>query len=139
MRYIGEKCPVCQKEFTAEDDIVVCPECGTPHHRECYMLANRCANEELHAAGEKWKHRAKPSRYRVCPKCSFPNRITDTACQRCGEELSAAYEQTADNSGTNGEKHWGETFTMPDAEELMNPIKYLGLDPNEDMGGVTMK
>ena len=57
MRYIGEQCPVCQKEFTAEDDIVVCPECGTPHHRDCYMLGNRCANEELHAAGEKWKHR----------------------------------------------------------------------------------
>lgn len=139
MRYIGEQCPVCQKEFTAEDDIVVCPECGTPHHRDCYMLGNRCANEELHAAGEKWKHRNKPSRYRVCPKCSFPNRITDTACQRCGEELSAVHEQMADNSGTNGEKHWGETFTMPDAEELMNPIKYLGLDPDEDMGGVTMK
>lgn len=139
MRYIGEQCPVCKKEFTAEDDIVVCPECGTPHHRDCYNLANRCANEELHAAGEKWKHRAKPSRYRVCPKCSFPNRITDTVCQRCGEALSADYEQTADNNGTNGEKHWGETFTMPDAEDLMNPIKYLGLDPNEDMGGVTMK
>ena len=139
MRYIGEKCPVCQKEFTADDDIVVCPECGTPHHRDCYMLENRCANEELHAAGEKWTRKPKAARYRVCPKCSFPNRITDTVCQRCGEEISSAAEQSVENSnGTNGEK-WRETFPMPDAEDLMNPIKYLGLDPEEDMGGATMK
>ena len=139
MRYIGEKCPVCHKEFTAEDDIVVCPECGTPHHRDCYMLENRCANEELHARGEKWERKAKASRYRICPVCSFPNRITDAACQRCGAELSSAAEQSAENSnGSNGEK-WRETFPMPDAEDLMNPIKYLGLDPEEDMGGATMK
>ena len=27
MDYIGEKCPVCEKIFTADDDIVVCPDC----------------------------------------------------------------------------------------------------------------
>ena len=26
-------CPVCKKQFEDGDDIVVCPECGTPHHR----------------------------------------------------------------------------------------------------------
>ena len=32
--YTGIPCPVCHKEFTPEDDIVVCPECGAPYHRE---------------------------------------------------------------------------------------------------------
>jgi len=140
MRYTGEKCPVCHKEFTAEDDIVVCPECGTPHHRDCYSLAGVCANAELHATGVKWERKPRSARYRVCPVCSFPNRLTDNACQRCGAELTEATEQSAENFNTNsGEKSWRDTFSMPDAEELMNPIKFLGLDPDEDMGGATMK
>lgn len=34
--YKNEKCPVCNQEFKDGDDIVTCPVCGTPHHRECY-------------------------------------------------------------------------------------------------------
>ena len=37
MRYTGETCPVCNKVFQEDDDIVVCPDCGTPHHRKCYL------------------------------------------------------------------------------------------------------
>ena len=140
MRYVGEKCPVCDNIFTAEDDIVVCPECGTPHHRECYQIENRCANEEFHVRGEKWERKGKPSRYKVCHVCSFPNRLTDNACQRCGAELTSIHEQSeSSNTGMNGEKSWRDTFPMPDAEDLMNPIKFLGLDPDEDMGGATVK
>ena len=29
-RYTGNHCPVCEQEFTDNDDIVVCPDCGTP-------------------------------------------------------------------------------------------------------------
>lgn len=36
MDYRGQHCPICGKEFCDGDDIVVCPECGTPYHRECY-------------------------------------------------------------------------------------------------------
>ena len=44
--YTGVHCPVCDKKFTDEDDIVVCPVCGTPHHRACYQQEGRCAFEE---------------------------------------------------------------------------------------------
>ena len=30
MKYKGEKCAACGKEFTEDDDVVVCPECGSP-------------------------------------------------------------------------------------------------------------
>lgn len=51
MRYLGEKCPFCKKDFTEESDIVVCPECGTPHHRECFSELGECFNKELHKSG----------------------------------------------------------------------------------------
>ena len=34
--YEGCQCPVCGKSFQESDDIVVCPQCGAPHHRECW-------------------------------------------------------------------------------------------------------
>lgn len=51
MDFTGNICPVCKKEFTKNDDVVVCAECGTPHHRECYEKISRCANFERHGEG----------------------------------------------------------------------------------------
>ena len=33
--YVGCVCSVCNKPFAAGDDIVVCPECGTPTEAKC--------------------------------------------------------------------------------------------------------
>lgn len=44
----NEKCPVCSRQFTQEDDIVICPICGTPHHRECYNSLGHCINSDKH-------------------------------------------------------------------------------------------
>lgn len=46
--YENKKCPVCKEVFKEDDDIVTCPVCGTPHHRECYKSLNHCANQDLH-------------------------------------------------------------------------------------------
>lgn len=53
-RYSYEKCPVCEKEFANEDDIVVCPLCGTPHHRDCYKKNGECGNYDKHSEGFRW-------------------------------------------------------------------------------------
>lgn len=53
-RYSYEKCPVCEKEFTNDDDIVVCPLCGTPHHRDCYKKNGECSNFDEHNKGFRW-------------------------------------------------------------------------------------
>ena len=44
-------CPVCNRAFEEGDDIVYCPDCGTPHHRECYNAVGHCVNRGLHASG----------------------------------------------------------------------------------------
>lgn len=48
--YEDEKCPVCNRKFSGDDDIVTCPVCGTPHHRECYNSLGGCVNTEKHSA-----------------------------------------------------------------------------------------
>ena len=44
-------CPVCNRQFEEGDDVVYCPECGTPHHRACYNAVGHCVNRGLHASG----------------------------------------------------------------------------------------
>ena len=41
MDYKGCKCASCHKVLKEGDDIVICPECGAPYHRECYAAAGR--------------------------------------------------------------------------------------------------
>lgn len=56
MDYKGVTCQVCQKEFQEGDDIVVCPECGTPVHRACWQKLGHCVNEYRHGADWEWKN-----------------------------------------------------------------------------------
>lgn len=53
--FYGKHCPVCRNSFREGDNVVVCPVCGTPHHRECYAKDNKCGVEEYHASGFVWK------------------------------------------------------------------------------------
>ena len=68
MDYRGQHCPICGKEFCDGDDIVVCPECGTPYHRECYKTAGHCVNEERHGESFEWKPE-------TAPQATVTNRI----------------------------------------------------------------
>lgn len=52
MKYSNYRCPVCSNQFTEEDDVVVCPDCGTPHHRECYVNNGKCFNQDKHGTNE---------------------------------------------------------------------------------------
>lgn len=104
--YTGYKCPVCDQVFAAGDDVVVCPECGTPHHRACYQKTGHCANEEGHASGKQWEPRreeaAAPhdgvhpdagSGVVVCGRCGSDNPPGSVNCQVCGYRLEAQDEQ----------------------------------------------
>ncbi len=44
----GQSCVLCHAYLFEEDDVVYCPECGAPHHRECYNSIGKCALEGLH-------------------------------------------------------------------------------------------
>ncbi len=55
MNYENLNCPVCNNKFQDGEDIVVCPVCATPQHRECWQLNGRCANDDLHESGFVWK------------------------------------------------------------------------------------
>lgn len=47
-------CVRCKSYFFTDDDIVYCPICGAPHHRDCYNLLGHCALEELHGTDNEY-------------------------------------------------------------------------------------
>ncbi len=55
MFYDNKVCDGCSEVMLEGDDIVVCPECGTPQHRECYNKNNECVNAHLHTEGFDWR------------------------------------------------------------------------------------
>lgn len=93
-RYIDEKCPVCSKPFNSGDDIVVCPQCGTPHHRECWFEKGECANKALHKEGYTWgeeKGQKVDKSFdennvlgNICPRCGTNNPPDSLFCSKCG-------------------------------------------------------
>ena len=91
-KYDGCKCLSCGIEFTSTDDIVVCPDCGTPYHRSCYEKEGKCINIELHDNGGTWQpdepESAPVSDEPVrCSRCGLENPPTGLFCSRCGMPL----------------------------------------------------
>lgn len=93
--YTGSECPVCGKPFAEQDDIVVCPLCGSPHHRACYKALGHCGNEEYHEEGRQWQPELSTD-YQdetvvqdvvVCRSCGEHNPASNIFCQRCGQKI----------------------------------------------------
>lgn len=54
MDYTNEICLWCGEAFKEGDDIVVCPECGTPQHRDCWKQHGHCVNSGNHTPDFTW-------------------------------------------------------------------------------------
>ena len=101
MRYENEKCVVCGELFKDGDNIVVCPDCGTPHHRECYEKNGECACEQLHDDGYVWKKSEDEiidekitsnvtddkNDVKRCPFCGRENNKNALVCVQCRAPL----------------------------------------------------
>lgn len=103
--YRNMSCVACQKPFDGDSDIVVCPECGAPHHRECWKETGRCACTDRHAEGYEWQpariviggakeptpkavNSAADDERVICPICGKETAKSEKYCERCGYYLA---------------------------------------------------
>ena len=93
--YEGKKCVACEKAFTENDDVVVCPECGAPHHKDCYKSLGKCAQESLHGTENKWcdQNSANMIKPKKCDKCGALNKETALNCVACGHNFNTVNER----------------------------------------------
>ncbi len=98
----GQQCPVCKAYLFEDDDVVFCPECGAPHHRECYQKIGHCALSELHGTEQEYSRTKKeeigqpeqeennqPEQLVTCYFCYEEYPVGYKNCPHCGH-LNAA-------------------------------------------------
>ncbi|MFA5658222.1 MAG: RING finger protein [Oscillospiraceae bacterium] len=132
--YIGSKCISCGEQFKNTDDIVVCPECGTPYHRDCYFKEGKCLNTVLHESGGTWKPDAAAfsgdDETISCPRCGEKNPQTGLFCKKCGTPLNQ-------NSGPNPFPEAGFSG-FNNANPFVNPAVEK-ITPETEIDGIKVK
>lgn len=115
MKYLNVECPVCSKKFDKDDNVVVCPKCGTPHHRECYEKLGHCVNQEKHSENFSWQSPIQPEE---------PEKVTPK---------------------TQGVKIDNKMIKFPkdmdpkEAEEMLKMVGYRKLEPHEMLDDVSVE
>lgn len=140
--YIGYKCPICQEIFAKGDDVVVCPTCGTPHHRFCYKENGHCANHDGHSSGKEWQppvvsdtqnppyEQGVDSKVTMCSRCGSYNPHGSPRCQVCGDIL----ENLSQKESAQKAQVSNQYTTIP------FPITFAQIDLTEEIAqGVTAK
>ncbi len=124
----GEKCAVCNAYLFPEDDVVYCPECGAPHHRECYNAVGHCALEELHGTDNQYK-KPEPVKEEKSQEVQ-PVQTNIITCGMCGEKYETTEDFCPNCQTPNVIKNGGGRFVTFD---------FLGgVHPKTDLGdGVT--
>ncbi len=152
MDFTGKTCPVCSKTFVEDDDIVVCPRCGAPYHRDCYNEKGKCIFPELHKEHKTW-HEVYDADYDgseeesdnhndtvKCPVCGTENPKNAIVCNRCGEFLSknvsfhSAAQNTQNQTNYSNPQGFDANGTNPFIA-FLDPMG--GVKPDEDFDGVT--
>ena len=99
MRYEGNTCPGCGEVFTEDDDVVVCPECATAQHRECYNKNGECVNAHLHSEGFQWIPEKSPSQQSTSTLINQDKQTKTFKCPNCGNYCDPE-EKQCDKCGT---------------------------------------
>lgn len=125
--YRNMSCAACGVVFDENSDIVVCPECGAPHHRECWKAEGHCACENEHSDQYTWKPErvvigntfeqestnnqnnsdrqsdtGKKSEEKItCPICGNETQKSKEYCERCGYYLAHSRDGAYSNNSGN--------------------------------------
>lgn len=135
-------CAVCHAYLFEEDDVVYCPVCGAPHHRECYNSIGHCALEQFHGTDNEYRKPVKPEENKketvlpkekvnsakMCPFCKKEIEADAKVCPYCGRPSMSGAFFTFDLSGGVADKEvLDDPITAGDVKPLVavNTQRYL--------------
>lgn len=136
-------CAVCKAYLFEEDDIVYCPICGAPHHRECYNSLGKCGFEDLHGTPKQYERKKSPAtdeikdsvvetgnihKKKTCPHCMRKIDRDSKVCPYCGRPgISGVYVNFDLFGGVSRDADIGKSVTAETAREFVsvNSQRYL--------------
>lgn len=159
----GENCPVCGAHLFDDDDIVFCPICGAPHHRDCYNALGHCALEADHGTPRQYKRPEERQQNedagrqeggqqsqggsKPCPRCGTSCAPGTLFCPHCGLSLTGGPQgqsgynpynrqngQAGPYQNTGGPPPFGGfSPVMPDPYGGVNPEEKIEDIPAKDI------
>lgn len=106
----GKQCSACKAYLFEDDDVVYCPVCGAPHHRECYNAVGHCALEELHGTDRQYDS----SKYKEPEEVSKPQQPdkSEIKCQMCENVYDESSDRCPKCGTVNPKKYAGISFDL---------------------------
>lgn len=136
---LNSSCPICGGYLFDDDDMVYCPECGAPHHRDCYLSLGHCGCESEHG-------KEKPNQ-KDCKH--IKEESEESSCQYCGQKIPADTKfcpycgniHSPNNETTQEDEHYNVKFApfTVNGVNLPKLDPYGGLDKNSEIDGVKVK
>lgn len=136
MDYIGISCPVCGNKFDNDSDVVVCPECGAPHHRECWEKDGSCFFESMHGDGFAWKCNEEKAESAATDDDADKKAVNPTVCTECGYE-NPPYSIVCGNCAKPLNKNTEPLKEIDIYALLTDPLG--GVPPEEEFDGIQAK
>lgn len=145
----GVTCVRCHAYLFDDDDVVYCPVCGAPHHRECYNELGHCALEALHGTDKQYDklkaaeetvpadeaergHTGENAEGKItCQMCHESYDFSLNACPKCGAPNVAKAGGSFVNfdflGGVPADCDIGEGVTAEEAKRLVaaNTPRYI--------------
>lgn len=141
----GTVCVRCRSYLFDDDDIVYCPVCGAPHHRECYNALGHCALESLHGTPDEYTREDDGGKTEALAekdaaaqddgvaRCRFCGELYDKnleKCPRCGNrtgDFPGGFSGFDFLGGVPGDMDLGGGVTAEEAKKfvLMNTHRYI--------------
>ena len=136
----GEKCAVCKAYLFSDDDVVYCPECGAPHHRECYNSIGQCGLKEFHGTENQYKKaetQIEPEEKDTsidlvtCGMCGEKYDKDETACPSCNapnmSKVGGRFVTIDFLGGVPSDTVLGDNVTADDAKKFVftNTHRYI--------------
>jgi predicted amidophosphoribosyltransferase len=81
-KFRGKICSFCRTAFQDGDDIVVCPDCGIPHHRDCWAENGGCST--FGCSQTVFEEASIQPKAVICAQCGAPIGDEFSFCIRCG-------------------------------------------------------
>ncbi len=93
----NSQCQICRSYLFADDDVVICPTCGAPHHRDCWQTVGHCGAQDTHGTDnqydkvQKMKSESEEQQEdgNIEQKCGFCGRTSKNEgapfCPYCGQ------------------------------------------------------
>lgn len=139
-----KSCARCNAYLFNEDDVVYCPVCGAPHHRECYNAIGHCALEDLHGTDEQYDlvkakleaeaekntaesdddtTQAEENENVICKACGSEYPKSEPRCTTCGApnfERNVHFPNIDFFGGHKRDEEIAEGVTAEDAAKFVN-------------------